>query len=79
MAKAVDNVSVELSVVLGRSMMPIHQRLKMGRGAVIERDTTVDDAAMIYANERLIARDEVMVIDDHVGITITETVAGFEE
>lgn len=79
MAKAVDNVSVELSVVLGRSMMPIHQRLKMGGGAVIELDTTVDDAAMIYANERLIARDEVMVIDDHVGITITETVAGFEE
>ena len=55
MAKAVDNVSVELSVVLGRSMMPIHQRLKIGGGAVIELDTTVDDAAMIYANERLIA------------------------
>jgi flagellar motor switch protein FliN/FliY len=51
----------------------------MGCGAVIELDTTVDDAAMIYANERLIARGEVMVIDDHVGITITETVAGFEE
>ena len=79
MAKAVDNVNVELSVVLGRSMMPIHQLLKMGRGAVIEIDTTVNDAAMIYANERLIARGEVMVIDDHVGITITETVAGFEE
>ena len=79
MAKAVDNVNVELSVVLGRSMMPIHQLLKMGRGVVIELDTTVNDAAMIYANERLIARGEVMVIDDHVGITITETVAGFEE
>jgi flagellar motor switch protein FliN/FliY len=79
MAKAVDNVSIELSVVLGRSMMPIHQLLKMGRGAVIEIDTTVNDAAMIYANERLIARGEIMVIDDHVGITITETVAGFEE
>ena len=79
MAKAVDNVSVDLSVVLGPSMMPIHQLLKMGRGGVIELDTTVNDAAMIYANERLIARGEVMVIDDHVGITITETVAGFEE
>ena len=77
--KAVDNVSVEISVVLGKAVMPIHQLLKMGRGAVIELDTTVNDAAMIYANERLIARGEVMVIDDHVGITITETVAGFEE
>jgi flagellar motor switch protein FliN/FliY len=79
MVKAADNVSVVLSVVLGRSMMPIHQLLKMGRGAVIELDTTVNDAAMIYANERLTARGEVMAIDDHVGITITETVAGFEE
>ena len=79
MAKAVDNVFVELSVVLGRSMMPIHQLLKMGRGAVIELDTTVNDPAMIYANERLIARGEVMVINDHVGITITDTVGSLGE
>ncbi len=79
MAKAVDNVTVEISVVLGRSMMPIHQLLKMGRGAVIELDTTVNDAAMIYANDRLIARGEVMVIDDHVGVTITDTVGALEE
>ncbi len=79
MAKAVDGVSIELSVVLGRSLMPIHQLLKMGRGAVIELDTTVNDPAMIYANERLIARGEVMVVDDHIGITITDTVESFDE
>ncbi len=72
---AVKTVTVELSVVLGRSQMPIHQLLKMGRGAVIELDTTVNDHAFIYANDTLIARGEVLVIDDHVGITITDTVA----
>jgi flagellar motor switch protein FliN/FliY len=79
MAKAVENVSVELSVVLGRSQMPIHQLLKMGRGAVIELDTTVNDLALVYANDRLIARGEVMVIDDHIGITITDTVGPTDE
>jgi flagellar motor switch protein FliN/FliY len=79
MAKAVENVSVELSVVLGRSQMPIHQLLKMGRGAVIELDTTVNDLALVYANDRLIARGEVMVSDDHIGITITDTVGPTDE
>ncbi len=74
MAKAVNNVSVELSVVLGRSNMPINQLLKMGRGAVIELDTTVNDHALILANDQIIARGEVMIVDDHVAVTITDTV-----
>ena len=76
---AVTEVTVELSVVLGRSMMPIHQLLKMGRGAVIELDTTVNDPASIYAGDQLIARGEVMVVEDHIGITITETVSAYED
>lgn len=76
---AINSVTVEISVVLGHSMMPIHQLLKMGRGAVIELDTTVNDMAAIYANDQLIARGEVMVVDDHIGVTITDTVAEFEE
>ena len=76
---AVTNVTVELSVVLGHSLMPIHQLLKMGRGAVIELDTTVNDPASIYANEQLIAHGEVMVVEDHLGITITDSVAPFQE
>ena len=71
---AISTVTIELSVVLGRAQMPIHQLLKMGRGAVIELDTTVKDPASIYANDQLVARGEVMVVDDHLGITITETV-----
>ena len=74
MARAVNNVSVELSVVLGRSKMPINQLLKMGRGAVIELDTTVNDPALILANDRVIARGEVMIVDDHIAIKITDTV-----
>ena len=77
--KAIDNVDVELSVVLGKSVMPIHQLLKMGRGAVIELDATVHDPATLYANNRLIAKGEVMVVDDHIAVTITDTIGSFEE
>jgi len=52
--------------------MPIHQLLKMGRGAVIELDSNVDDPVLIYANNRLIARGEVMVSGENVAVTITE-------
>jgi len=77
--KAVQDVSVELSVVLGRSDMPIHQLLKMGRGAVIELDATVDDDAWVYANNRLIARGLVMVSGDNVAVSITEKVKQSEK
>lgn len=77
--KAVNNVNVELSVVLGRAQMPIHQLLKMGRGAVIELDASVDDPALVLANDRLIAEGEVMIVDDHVAVTITNKVDRFED
>ena len=77
--KAIDNVNVELSVVLGKAVMPIHQLLKMGRGAVIELDATVHDPATLYANNRLIAKGEVMVVDDHIAVSIIDTVGSFEE
>lgn len=76
---AITSVMVEISVVLGHSDMAIHQLLKMGRGAVIELDTTVNDPALIYANDQLVARGEVMVVDGHLGITITDTIARQKE
>ncbi len=79
MSKAVDGVTVEISVVLGKAVMPIHQLLKMGRGAVIELNATIHDHALLYANNRLIARGEVTVVDDHVAVSITERVSVFEE
>ena len=73
-APAFNEVSVELSVVLGRASMPIHQLLKMGRGAVIELGAHVDDDALIYANNRLIARGQVVVVGENIAVSITETV-----
>jgi flagellar motor switch protein FliN/FliY len=77
--KAVADVSVELSVVLGRAEMPIHQLLKMGRGAVIELDATVDSDVGIYANNRLIARGDVMVAGENIAVSITENIVASDD
>jgi len=73
MNKAVSDVAVEISVVLGRATMPIQQLLKMGRGAVIELAATLDDHAWIYANNRLIARGEIIISGDNVAVSISDT------
>ena len=72
--KAIKGVDVEISVVLGKSIMPIHQLLKMGRGAVIELDTSVDDDAIILANNKPIAYGEIIVVDDNIGVSITDKI-----
>ena len=71
---ALHAVDLDISVVIGTAVMPIHQLLKMGRGAVIELDARVDDFAWIYANDRLIARGEIVVNGETVSIQITEMV-----
>lgn len=73
--KAIKGVDVEISVVLGKAIMPIHQLLKMGRGAVIELDTGVDDDAMVLANNKPIAFGEIIVVDDNIGISITDKIS----
>lgn len=70
---AVYDVPVELSAVLGTTYIPVSQLLKMGRGAVLELDRAVGDPIDIYVNERLVARGEVMVVDDRLAVTLTET------
>jgi flagellar motor switch protein FliN/FliY len=77
--RAVNDVQVELSVVLGRARMPINQLLKMGRGAVIELNTTVEDDVWVYANNKLIARGEITVIGENIGVSITQNVTSSEE
>lgn len=69
---ALSKVAVEVTVVLGRNSMPIRQLLKMGRGAVIDLDSGYEDLAWIYANGELIARGEVMMIGEKIGVSITE-------
>lgn len=71
---AVYDVPVQVSAVLGRTTMQVNQLLKMGRGAVIELDRKVGEAIDVYVNNRLVARGEVVVVDDHLGITMTEII-----
>lgn len=71
---AVYNVSVQVSAVLGRATMPVSQLLKLGRGAVVELDRRVGEAIDIYVNNRLVARGEIVVVDDRLGITMTEII-----
>jgi flagellar motor switch protein FliN/FliY len=72
--KAVYDVPVQVAAVLGHATMQVNQLLKMGRGAVIELDRKVGEAIDVYVNNRLVARGEVVVVDDHLGITMTEIV-----
>ncbi|MEN6544348.1 FliM/FliN family flagellar motor switch protein [Parvibaculum sp.] len=71
---SVNNVSVEISVVLGKTALPIHQLLKMGRGAVIELDAHHDDEVWLLANNIPIARGEIVVQGERIAIAITETI-----
>lgn len=71
---AVYSVPVQISAVLGRASMPVSQLLKLGRGAVVELDRRVGEAIDIYVNNRLIARGEIVVVDDRLGITMTEII-----
>lgn len=70
--EAVLEVEVEITAVLGTSMMPISQILKLGRGAVVELDRKVDEDIEIMANNMLVAKGEVIVIEDRLGVTMTE-------
>ncbi|MGC9270050.1 flagellar motor switch protein FliN [Acidiphilium sp.] len=73
--EAVYDIPVLVSAVLGRSTMQVSQLLKLGRGAVVELDRKVGDPIDIFVNNRLIARGEVVMIDDtKLGITMTEIV-----
>ncbi|MHA1523794.1 MAG: FliM/FliN family flagellar motor switch protein [Alphaproteobacteria bacterium] len=66
----IDTVKIQLSVVLGKSIMPINQLLRMGRGAVIELDVGEEDQVTILANNVLIARGEVIVKNDRIAVVV---------
>lgn len=77
MASNVDNVRVEISVVLGRSVIPMHQLLRMGRGAVIELDTNQDDPVTILANDKPVAKGEIEIQGDKIAVSVTELLQGY--
>ncbi len=70
--KTIDSIGVDISVVLGTATMPIHQLLRMGRGAVIELETHEDDDVQILANSVPVARGQVTVQGEKIGVEITE-------
>jgi flagellar motor switch protein FliN/FliY len=73
--EAVYDIPVTVSAVLGRASMQVSQLLKLGRGAVVELDRKLGEAIDIYVNNRLIARGEVVMVDDNrLGVTMTEIV-----
>lgn len=72
--EAIYDIPVQISAVLGRSTMQVSQLLKLGRGAVVELDRKVGEAIDIYVNNRLVARGEVVVVEDKLGVTMTEII-----
>jgi flagellar motor switch protein FliN/FliY len=70
------DIPVQVTVVLGKTSMQVNQLLKLGRGAVIELDKKVGEAIDIFVNNRLVARGEVVVVEDRIGVTMTEIIKG---
>ena len=68
------DVPVNISAVLGKSHMSVAQLLKLNKGSVLELDRKVGEAIDIFVNNRLVARGEVVVIDDRLGVTMTEII-----
>ena len=68
------DVPVNISAVLGKASMSVAQLLKLGQGSVLELDRKVGEAIDIYVNNRLVARGEVVVVDDRLGVTMTEII-----
>jgi len=68
------DVPVNISAVLGRANLSVAQLLQLGQGSVLELDRKVGEAIDIYVNNRLVARGEVVVVDDRLGVTMTEII-----
>ena len=74
--EAVYGVPVQVAAVLGRATMPVSQLLRLGRGAVVTLDRKVGEPVDVYVNNRLVARGEVVVVDDYLAVTMTEIIKG---
>ena len=72
--EAVFDVPVTVSAVLGKSSMEVSQLLKLGKGTIVELDRKVGEAIDIYVNDRLVARGEVVLVEERLGVTMTEII-----
>lgn len=72
--EAVFDVPVRISVVLGRTKMPVSELLRLDTGTVIELDRQVGEAVEIFINDRLVARGEIVLVESRLGVTMTEII-----
>ena len=72
--EAVFDVPVQVSAVLGRAKMDVGELLRLGPGTVLELDRKVGEAIDIYVNNRLVARGEVVLVEEKLGVTMTEVI-----
>jgi flagellar motor switch protein FliN len=72
--EAVYDVPVTVQAILGKSAMEVSQLLKLARGTVVQLDRKVGEAIDIYVNDRLVARGEVVLVEDRLGVTMTEII-----
>ena len=74
---SISDVKVEIAVVLGRSVIPMHQLLRMGRGAVIELDSHQDEPVMVLANNKAVAKGEIQIDGDRIAVSVTEILKSY--
>ena len=67
-----DKVSLDIAVVLGATTMPIHQALRLGRGAIIELDASEEDEVKILVNNFPVARGTVVVSGNRIAVELKE-------
>ncbi len=71
---SLDSVKVEISVLIGRSVIPIQRLLRMGRGAVIELDSIQDDPVLILANNRPVATGEIQIEGENIRVCVRDLI-----
>jgi len=74
--EAAYDIQVELYAVLGRADVQVKQLLKLGRGAVVELDRKINEPIDLYVNKMLVGRGEVVIVDDRLGVTVTDMLKG---
>ena len=72
--EALYDVPVQISVVLGKTSMQLNQLLKLGRGAVIELERAVGEPIDVFVNDKMVAKGEIVIVDNKLGVTLTEVV-----
>ncbi len=72
------DVPVSVQAVIGKTKMEVSELLRLAPGSVLELDRRVGEAIDIYVNSRLVARGEVVVIEDQLGVTMTEIIKNAE-